>query len=118
MKGQSVAKISLPDKRAVCHVLNLSDNLYVPDLSRNFLSVSALDEKGAKVVFDDICELRCSDKVSFPFVQRNGLYVTKAFQFVLQTFLARVKFIFIFGNADWVIITSAMFKSYQSRFEE
>ena len=40
--------------------------------------MSALGQKGAKVVFDDSCELRCSDKVSFPFVQRNGLYVTKA----------------------------------------
>ena len=78
VKGQGVSKISLLDKRGVPHVLNLSDCLYVPDHSRNLLSVSALGQKGAKVVFDDTCELRCSDKVSFPFVQRNGLYVTKA----------------------------------------
>ena len=79
VKGQGVAKISLLDKRGVSHVLNLSDCLYVPDHSRNLLSVSALGQKGAKVVFDDTCELRCSDKICFPFVQRNGLYVTKAF---------------------------------------
>ena len=79
VKGQGVAKIFLLDKRDVSHVLNLSDCLYVPDLSRNLLSVSALGQKGAKVVFDDICELRCSDKVSFPFVQRSGLYVTKVY---------------------------------------
>ena len=60
-------------------MLNLSDCLYVPHQSRKFLSVSALGQKGAKVVFDDTCELRCFDKVSFPSVQRNGLYVTKAF---------------------------------------
>ena len=106
------------EKLGLSHVLNLSDCLYVPDHSRNLLSVSALGQKGAKVVFDDTCELRCSDKVSFPFVQRNGLYVTKAFQFVPQTFLALVKLILIFGIADWVTITSAMLKTYQSRFKE
>ena len=79
VKGQGVAKISLLDKRGVSQVLNLSDCLYVPDHSRNLLSVSALGQKSAKVVFDDTFEFRCSDKVSFPFVQRNGLYVTKAF---------------------------------------
>ena len=78
-KEQGVAKISLLDKRGVSHVLNLSDCLYVPDHSRNLLSVSALGQKGAKVVSDDTCELRCSDKFSFPFVRRNGLYVTKVF---------------------------------------
>ena len=68
VKGQGVAKISLLNKRGVSHVLNLGDCLYVPDQSRNLLSVSALGQKGAKVVFDDTCKLRCSDKVSFPFV--------------------------------------------------
>ena len=87
MKGQRVAKISLLDKRGVSsHVPNLSDCLYVPDQSRNLLSVSALGQKGPKVVFDDTCELRCSDKVSFPFVQRNGLYVTKAFSICSSSF--------------------------------
>ena len=115
MKGQGVAKISLLEERSVSHVLNLSDCLDVPDHSRNLLSLSARGKKGAKVVFDDTCELRCSDKVPFPFVQRNGLYMV---HLVLQTFLARVKVILIFGIADWVTITSAMFKSYQSRFKE
>ena len=77
VKGQGVAKISLLDKRDVSHVLNLSDCFYVPDHSRNFLSVSALGQKVAKVFFDDTCELRCSDEFSFLFVQRTGLYVTK-----------------------------------------
>ena len=77
VKGQGVAKIFLLDKRDVSHVLNLSDCLYLPGHSRNLLSVSALGQKGAKVVSDVNCELRCSDKVSFPFVQRSGLYVTK-----------------------------------------
>ena len=53
VKGQSVAKISLLDKQRVSHVLNLSDCLYVSDHSRYLLSVSALGQKGAKVVFDD-----------------------------------------------------------------
>ena len=79
VKGQGIAKISLLDKRGVSHVLNLSEFLYVPDHSRNLLSVSALGQKGAQVVFDDICDFRCSDKISFPFVQRNGLYVTNVF---------------------------------------
>ena len=89
VKGQSVGKISLLDKRAVSHVLNLS--LYVLDHSRNLLSVSALGRKGAKVVFDDTCELRCSDKVSFPFVQRNGLCVTKAFSVCSSSFCSTCK---------------------------
>ena len=79
VKGQGVVKISLLYKRGVSHMLNLSDCLYVRDHSRNLLSVSALGQKGAKVAFDDICELCCSDKVSSAFVQRNGLYVTKTF---------------------------------------
>ena len=79
VKRQGVAKIFLLDKRGVSHVLNLSDCLYVPDHSRNFLSVGALGQKGAKVVFDDTCELLCSDKVPFPFVQKNGSYVTRGF---------------------------------------
>ena len=91
MKGQGVAKISLLDKRAVSHVLNLSDCLYVPDHSRNLLSVSALGQKGAKVVFDDTCELRCSDKISFPFVERNGLYVTKVFLVCSSNFSSTCK---------------------------
>ena len=65
VKGQCVAKFSLLDKRGVSHVLNLSDCLYVLDHSRNLLSVSALVQKSAEVVFDDTCELRCSDKISF-----------------------------------------------------
>ena len=65
VKGQGIAKISLLDKQGVSHVLNLNDCLHVPDHSQNLLSVSSLGQKGAKVVFDDICELRCSDKVLF-----------------------------------------------------
>ena len=72
-------------------MLNLSDCLYVPDHSRNLLSVSALGQKGAKVGFDDTCELRCSDKLSFPFVQRNGLYVTKAFSVCSSSFSSTCK---------------------------
>ena len=79
MKGQGVAKVSLVDEKSVSHVLSLSNCLYVPDHSKNLLSVSALSQKGAMVVFGETCELHCSDDVSFPFVQRNGLYVTKAF---------------------------------------
>ena len=91
VKVQSVVKISLLDKRGVSHVLNLGDCFYVPDHSRNLLSVSALGQKGAKVVFDDTCELRCSDKVSFPFVQRNGVYVTEAFSVCSSTFSSTCK---------------------------
>ena len=91
MKGQGVAKISLLDKRGVSHVLNLNDCLYVPDHSRIFLSVSAFGQKGAKVVFDDTCELRCNDKVSIPFVQKNGLYVTKAFSVCSSNFSSTCK---------------------------
>ena len=91
LKGQGVTKFSLLNKRGVSHVLNLSDCLYVPEHSRNLLSVSALGQKGAKVVFDDICELRCSDKVSFPFVQRNGLYVTKVFSVCSSNFSSTCK---------------------------
>ena len=91
VKGQGVAKISLLDKRGVSHVLNLSDCHYVPDHSRNLLSVSALGQKGAQFVFVGICELRCSDKVSFPFVQSNGLYVTKAFSVCSSNFSSACK---------------------------
>ena len=91
VKGQGVAKISLLDKRGVSQVLNLSDCFYVPDHSRNLLSVSALGQKGAKVVFDDTCELRCSDKFSFLFVQRNGLYVTKVFSVCSSNFSSTCK---------------------------
>ena len=79
VKGQGVANFFLLDNRGVSHVLKLSDCLYDPDHSRNLLSMSAFDQKGAKFVFDDTFELRCSDKVSSPFVQRKGLYVTKVF---------------------------------------
>ena len=51
----------------------------------------ALDRKGAKVVFDDTCELLCSDKVSFPFVQRNGLYVNKTFSVCSSNFSSTCK---------------------------
>ena len=91
VKLQGVAKISLLDKRSVTRVLNLSDCLYVPDHSQNLLSVNALGQKGAKVVFDDACELRCSDKVSFPFVQRNSLYETKAFSVCSSIFSSTCK---------------------------
>ena len=91
MKGQGVAKIFLLDKRGVSHLLNLSDCLCVSDHSRNLLSVSAPGQKGAKVAFDDTCELRCSDKISFPFVQRNGLYVTKAFSVCSSSFSSTCK---------------------------
>ena len=91
VKDQGVAKISLLDKRDVSHVLNLDDCLYVPNHWRNLLSVSALGQKGAKVVFDDTCELRCSDKLSFLFVQRNGLYVTKAFSVCSSNFSSTCK---------------------------
>ena len=74
---QSVAEISMLDKRGVSHVLNLGDCLHVPHHSRTLLRVSALGQKGAKVVFEDTCDLRSSDNVSFPFVRMNGLYVTK-----------------------------------------
>ena len=91
VKMQGDAKISLLDKRGVSHLLNLSDCLYVPVHSKRLLSVSALGQKSAKVVSDDTCEFRCSDKVSSPFVQRNGLYVTKAFSFCSSTFASTCK---------------------------
>ena len=53
--------------------------------------MSALGRKGAKVIFDDTCELRCSDKISFPFVQRNGLYVTKVFSVCSSCFSSTSK---------------------------
>ena len=91
MKGQGVAIIYLFDKGGVSHVLNLSDCLDFPDHSRNLLSVSAVGQKVAKSVFDDTCELRCSDKVSFPFVQRNGLYVVKVFSVCSSNFSSTCK---------------------------
>ena len=118
VKGQCVAKISLLDKRGIFHVLNLSDCLYVPDHSRNLLRVSALGEKGGKNIFDHTSELRCSDKVAFPFVQRSSLYVTKAFSVCSSNFSSRCKVDFDFGIEDWVRILSAIFKSYQSRFKQ
>ena len=91
VKGQAVAKIYLLDKQGVSHVLNLSDCLYVPDLSRNMLSVSALGQNGAKVIFDDTCEFFCSDKVSFPVAQRNGLSVTNVFSVCSSNFSSTCK---------------------------
>ena len=91
VKGQSVAKISLLDKRSVSQMLNLSNCLYVLDQWRNLLTVSAKSQNSAKVVFDDTCELLCSDKVSFPFVQRNGLYVTKTFTVCSSNFSSTCK---------------------------
>ena len=78
VKSQSFAKKSLLDQQGVSHKLKLKDCLYKSDPSRNLLSESAVGQKGVSAVFDDNCELRCFDKVSFPFVQINGLYVTKA----------------------------------------
>ena len=53
VKGQGVAEISLLDKRGESHLLNIRDCFYVPDKLRNLLNVSALGQKGAKVVLDD-----------------------------------------------------------------
>ena len=117
MRGHCFAKISLLDKLRLSHVLNLMECLYVPDHSRNLLSVSALGQKGATAVFDDACELRCSDSL---FLLSKGMVCTwlKIFQFVLQTLEALLKLILIFGIADWVAIISANFKSYQTRLKE
>ena len=92
VKGQGVIKISLLDNRGVSHLLKLSDFLHVPDHLPNLLSVSALGQKGAKVVFDDTCEHRCSDKVSFSFVQKNGLFETKIFSVCSSNFSSTCKF--------------------------
>ena len=91
MKGQGVAKVSLVDKKGVSHVLSLSNCLYIPDHSKNLLSVSALGQKGVKVVFGETCEHHCSDDVSFPFVQWNGLHVTKAFSVTSSHFASSPK---------------------------
>ena len=91
VKGQSVAKIFLLDKRGISHVLNLGDCLYVPDRWQNLLSVSALGQRRAKIVFDNTCELHCSGKIHFPFVQRNGLYVTKLFSVCSSNFSSTCK---------------------------
>ena len=86
MRGQVVAKIFLEDKHGVSHVLSLIKCLYVSEHSRNLLSVSALTQKGAKVVFDDLCELRCSDKVSFPFERGKWLVCYQYFFSLLIKF--------------------------------
>ena len=91
VKGQGVSRSFLLDKRGVSHVLNVSARFYVADHLRSLLSVSALAQKGAKVVFDDTCELRCSDKLSFLFVQRNDLYVNKAFSVCSSNFSSTSK---------------------------
>ena len=91
LKGQGVARSSLLDKRGVSHVLNVSACFYVPDRSRSLLSVSALARKGAKVDFDDTCEPHCSDKFSFLFVQRNELYVNRAFSICSSNFSSAPK---------------------------
>ena len=75
VKVLGVAKILLLDKRCVSRVLSLGDCLYVPDDSPS-LSLSAFGQKSLKMVFDNTCELRCSDKNSFSFVQWNGFYET------------------------------------------
>ena len=49
------------EKRRVSHILKLIDCLCVPDHSRILLTVSALDQWGAKVLFHDTCEIHCSD---------------------------------------------------------
>ena len=116
LKGRDLAKIYSLDNQGVSHVLKLSYCLYVPDHLRNLLSVIALGQKGAKVVFDDTWQLCCSDKVSLPFVQRKGLYVTNIF--FLQILLDCLKLILIFGIADWVTKLSAVFKVYQSQLKE
>ena len=91
VRSQGVAKISLEDKQGVSFVLSLSNCSYVPEHSRNLLSVSALTQKGAKVAFDDLCELRCSDKVSFPFELKNGLYVINCFSHCSSNFVTSIK---------------------------
>ena len=118
VKGQAVAKIFLLDKRGVSHVLNLSDCFYVPDDSRNLLSVSALGQNGAKVVSDDTCELRCSDKVSFPFVQRNGLYVKIDFLVCSSNFSSTCKVDLDLWHCRLGHNNKRDLKSNKSRFRE
>ena len=89
--GQAVAKISLKEKQGVSNVSRLSNCLYVPEHSRNLLSVSVLTQNGVKVVFDDLCELPCSDKVSFPFERKNGLNVINTFSHCSSNFGATIK---------------------------
>ena len=118
VRGPSIAKISLLHKLGVSHVLTLSDCVYFSDHPGKLFIVSSLGQKGAQVVFDDSCKLRCSDKVSFPFVQSNGLYVTEVFQFVIQTFSELIKLIVIFGIADCSKFLCTMLKSYRSWLKE
>ena len=117
VKGRVVAKTFSLDKRGISHVLNLIDCLYVLGHSRKLLNVNALGQKYAKVVFDDICELRCPDKVSLPFVQSNDLYVTKLFPLCSSIFSSTL-------GADVDLLRcrlchkKAKFKNYQSRLKE
>ena len=60
IKGKVLRKFVL-EKRRVSHILKLIDCLCVPDHSRILLTVSALDQWGAKVLFHDTCEIHCSD---------------------------------------------------------
>ena len=118
VRGQCVAKISLLDKRGVSHVLNLSDCFYVPDHSRNLLCVSAKFKRVQKSFLMILVNFVVLIMFLFLLFKGMACMWLKLFQYVLKTFLARVKLILIFGIADWVTITSAMSKSYQSWFKE
>ena len=109
LRCQGVAKISLKDKQSVSHVLSLSNCLNVPEHSRNFLSVSAITEKGAKVVCDDLCELRCPDKVSFSFERKKMAWMLSMLSITVHHIWSLLlKRTSIFGIAVWCILTKRM----------
>ena len=56
----------------------LKDALFVPDNSKNLISVSKLREAGVDVSFGEQLEL-VFNKVSFPFEVENGFFVWKIF---------------------------------------
>ena len=67
-KKQGVAKLFLLNKQVVSRVLTMIDFLYVPEHPRSLLSLSNFVHKCARALFDDFCEFRCCDEVSFLFV--------------------------------------------------
>ena len=75
IEGTGTVVLSLRDALGVVRKVKLDNCFYLPCHSRNLISISKLEEKGAQVFFGNPYTIRCKNGVSFPFEQRNGLYI-------------------------------------------
>ena len=78
----------------------LKDALFVPDNSKNLISVSKLREAGVDVSFGEKLEF-VFNKVSFPFEVENGLFVWEIFLVLMK--IALMLTVYKCGMQRWDI---------------